>query len=49
MDGLNFSFFKGKRGLNIDITHRCALECLRCSRQREFRNHGLKVVHRIAE
>jgi len=43
MDGLNFSFFKGKRGLNIDITHRCALECLRCSRQREFRNHGLKV------
>ena len=37
-------FFNRKhRSLNIDITHRCPLECLRCGRQSSFRNHGKKV------
>jgi len=36
-------FFNRKKGLNIDITHRCALECPRCQRQTAFRNKGDKV------
>jgi len=36
-------FFNRKKGLNIDITHRCALECPRCQRQTAFRNKGNKV------
>jgi MoaA/NifB/PqqE/SkfB family radical SAM enzyme len=40
----NLNFFNRKRkGLNIDITHRCALECPRCPRQFAFRNKGKKV------
>tara|TARA_B100001093_G_scaffold392520_1_gene379027 strand:+ start:137 stop:778 length:642 start_codon:yes stop_codon:yes gene_type:complete len=38
-----YSFFGGKRGINIDITHRCALECPRCARQREYKDEGKKV------
>jgi MoaA/NifB/PqqE/SkfB family radical SAM enzyme len=29
--------------LNLDITHRCPLECHLCGRQTSFRNHGEKV------
>ena len=36
-------FNRKEKGLNIDITHRCPLECLRCERQRSFRNKGLPV------
>ena len=32
-----------RRPLNIDLTHRCPLECLRCARQTAFRNKGKKV------
>jgi MoaA/NifB/PqqE/SkfB family radical SAM enzyme len=37
-------FFNRKhRNINIDITYRCPLECLRCGRQTSFRNNGLRV------
>lgn len=39
----NFWFYKRPHGLNIDITHRCPLECPRCQRQTGFLNHGKKV------
>jgi len=40
----SLSFFNRKRkGLNIDITHRCSLECPRCPRQFAFANKGRKV------
>lgn len=40
----SLKFFNRKRkGLNIDITHRCSLECPRCPRQFAFRNKGRKV------
>jgi len=40
----NNNFFNGKiRGVNIDLTNRCPLECPRCQRQYDFRNKGLKV------
>jgi MoaA/NifB/PqqE/SkfB family radical SAM enzyme len=37
-----FIFFN-RKGLNIDITHRCALECLRCQRTTTFTSKGKKV------
>jgi MoaA/NifB/PqqE/SkfB family radical SAM enzyme len=39
----NFWFYKRPKGINIDITHRCPLECPSCQRQTEFLNHGKKV------
>jgi MoaA/NifB/PqqE/SkfB family radical SAM enzyme len=36
-------FDRREKGLNIDITHRCALECPRCPRQFAFRDKGNKV------
>lgn len=39
-------FFNIKRGLNIDISYRCPLECYACERQRKYRNNGLKVPGR---
>jgi len=42
MRSLNF-FNRKSKGLNIDITHRCALECPRCQRQTAFRDKGEKV------
>ena len=36
-------FNRRNKGLNIDITHRCALECPRCQRQTFFRDRGKKV------
>lgn len=38
----NLTFFKRRR-LNIDITHRCALECPNCQRQTQFTSKGIKV------
>ena len=32
-----------RRGINIDITHRCPLECKRCQRFTSFTSKGLKV------
>lgn len=29
--------------LNIDLSHRCPLECLQCGRQRHWKNKGLSV------
>jgi len=37
-----FNFFT-RRNLNIDITHRCALDCPRCQRWASYRRHGKKV------
>tara|TARA_Y100000385_G_C13082070_1_gene634481 strand:+ start:1138 stop:1791 length:654 start_codon:yes stop_codon:yes gene_type:complete len=36
-------FNRTDKRLNMDITHRCPLECLRCGRQNSFRNKGLPV------
>jgi len=36
-------FFNLKRGLNIDISFRCPLECYACDRQRGYRNKGFSV------
>lgn len=38
----NFVFFK-RNGINLDITHRCSLECLRCQRTRYYTSQGKKV------
>jgi MoaA/NifB/PqqE/SkfB family radical SAM enzyme len=38
----NFTFFN-RRGVNIDISHRCALECLRCQRTRYYTSQNKKV------
>jgi MoaA/NifB/PqqE/SkfB family radical SAM enzyme len=32
-----------RKGVNLDITHRCALECMRCQRTTKFKNLGKKV------
>jgi len=40
---MNKSNFFTRRGLNIDITHRCALDCPRCQRWGNYRQHGKKV------
>jgi MoaA/NifB/PqqE/SkfB family radical SAM enzyme len=39
-------FDRGSKKLNLDISYRCPLECLRCGRQTHFRNHGLSVPGR---
>jgi len=39
----NIEFFRRPKGINIDITHRCPLECPRCQRQTGFINYGKKV------
>lgn len=35
--------FHRRRSINLDITHRCPLECQRCQRYSSFLAHGLKV------
>ena len=41
---MSLDFFNRKhKMLNIDLTHRCPLECVRCGRQTSFRNRGLAV------
>lgn len=42
----NYFFNRNFKKLNLDITHRCPLECHLCGRQRSFRNHGLSVPGR---
>jgi MoaA/NifB/PqqE/SkfB family radical SAM enzyme len=37
------TYFFNRRGINIDITHRCPLECKRCQRFTSFTSKGLKV------
>ena len=32
-----------RRSINLDITHRCPLECPRCQRATAFTSNGLKV------
>jgi len=39
----NNSFFSGMRGVNIDLSNRCPLECPRCMRQVHFKNKGLPI------
>lgn len=39
---MNYTFFN-RRAVNIDLTHRCAIECPNCPRQFAFRDKGLKV------
>ena len=38
----NFLFFN-RKAVNIDITHRCALECIRCFRTMFYKNKNIKV------
>lgn len=38
--------FFGRKTLNLDICHRCPLQCLRCGRQTSFLNKGKKVPGR---
>jgi len=33
----------GRKAINVDITHRCPLECPRCQRQMSFTHKGIKV------
>ena len=35
------TYFKQRRRLNLDVTHRCPLECPNCQRQTSFTNNGL--------
>ena len=35
--------FLRRKNINLDITHRCPLECLRCQRWSSFTRHGKKV------
>lgn len=42
----DFFYKRARKRLNIDITYRCPLECLRCGRQTTFRNHGKSVPGR---
>jgi MoaA/NifB/PqqE/SkfB family radical SAM enzyme len=37
------SFFNRYRGVNIDITNRCSLECSKCRREYGFKQYGLKI------
>jgi len=39
----NIEFFTRPQGINIDITHRCPLECPRCQRWTHFGKYGKKV------
>tara|TARA_B110000211_G_C14068343_1_gene548742 strand:- start:951 stop:1670 length:720 start_codon:yes stop_codon:yes gene_type:complete len=41
-NNLDTGFFN-RRGINIDITHRCPLECQRCQRFTSFTSKGLRV------
>ena len=38
----NFLFFN-RKAVNIDITHRCALECMRCFRTMFYTSKNIKV------
>lgn len=40
-DGL--TYMMRRQGVNLDITHRCPLECPRCQRFSSFTSQGLKV------
>lgn len=40
----SIKFFNRVKGLNIDITYRCPLECPSCLRQTVFRNRGKQVT-----
>ena len=41
---MSLEFFNRKhKMLNMDLTHRCPLECVRCGRQTSFRNKGKPV------
>ena len=43
------SFFRRPRnGINVDISFRCPLECMRCQRQTNFTFHGRKVYGKDA-
>ena len=45
----DISFYRrSKKGINIDISNRCALECMRCQRQTNFTLEGRKVYGRDA-
>ena len=39
---------RSKKGINIDISNRCPLECMRCQRQTNFTDVGRKVYGRDA-
>ena len=39
----SIKFFNRTKGLNIDITHRCALECPNCQRNYFFKKNNRKV------
>ena len=39
----NNYFFSLERGVNVDISNKCPLECYACDRQKGYRNNGLKV------
>lgn len=40
---MNDTYFFSRKSINIDITHRCPLECKRCQRYLSFTRYGLKV------
>ena len=43
------SFFRRPRnGINVDISFRCPLECMRCQRQTNFTHYGRKVYGKDA-
>ena len=45
----DISFYRrSKKGINIDISNRCPLECMRCQRQTNFTLEGRKVDGRDA-
>ena len=45
----DISFYRrSKKGINIDISNRCPLECMRCQRQTNFTLEGRKVYGRDA-
>jgi MoaA/NifB/PqqE/SkfB family radical SAM enzyme len=44
--GKDINYFMNRRSLNIDLSHRCSLECPRCQRQRQWRDQGRKVPGR---
>ena len=45
----DISFYRrSKKGINIDISNRCPLECMRCQRQTNFTFHGRKVYGKDA-
>lgn len=44
--GKDINYFMNRRSLNIDLSHRCSLECPRCQRQRTWRDQGIRVPGR---